>query len=333
MRVAVLSDIHDHVWNLQAVLGALPDARADALILRRPLLPLRRRRAGAALRRRDLLRRGRQNRGDEGIAALEAGGHGDRFRRLGPFAELVEVDGALLRPGRSTPPARPVRRPRARRPALRRQPLPGDRPRRHHHRPARRRLLRARPHLPHRHGRGGRAGGDGEPQGGGRPCPANPPEARDVPATFAVYDTATRKTQGYRVQRLSRRRAGRGGPAQHIRCAEVAGRPAGPASLRLERGVRGTISNCPRVRSVRSAPPPCHAPCSPSGRPAVRARRRPRRPPGGERDPLAAGRAGREPRDAADLPRPRPAAAARPGALGGRVRRQVPDRRRRWACA
>ena len=30
MRIAVLSDIHDHVWNLQAVLGALP--AVDALI-------------------------------------------------------------------------------------------------------------------------------------------------------------------------------------------------------------------------------------------------------------------------------------------------------------
>ena len=203
MRVAVLSDIHDHVWNLQAVLGALPDARADALIccgdLCSPFVVdvLAQRFAGAIFCVEG------NNRGDEGVAALKAGGHGDRFRRLGPFAELVEVDGALLSRAEYE---------------FRHGPYAdrahgGQRFAVSHYPEIALAVAAAGQHdvvcYGHDHTfRIGTAGAAGQvvtvnPGAVMGYCPANPPEARDVPATFAVYDTATRKTQGYRVQRAA----------------------------------------------------------------------------------------------------------------------------------
>ena len=94
MKLAILSDIHDNVWNLQAALQDLPDA--DALVfcgdLCSPFVV-------------DVLAEGfgqsvylvdGNNRGDEPAITAKASAYGQRFQRCGPYAELVEVDGRLL---------------------------------------------------------------------------------------------------------------------------------------------------------------------------------------------------------------------------------------------
>jgi len=206
MRIAVLSDIHDHVWNLQAVLDALPGA--DALIccgdLCSPFVVdlLAQRFEGAIFCVEG------NNRGDEGVSAQKAAGYGPRFRRFGPFAELVEVDGALL----SRAEYEPLHGPYADRAGG------GQRFAVSHYPEIALAAAAAGQHdvvcYGHDHTfRIGTAGAAGRvvtinPGAVMGYCPSNPPPARDVPATFAVYDTATRTAQGYKVQR----RDG-GGPA------------------------------------------------------------------------------------------------------------------------
>jgi putative phosphoesterase len=199
MRIAILSDIHDNVWNLQAVLDALP--AADALICCGDLcspfvVDVLAQRFGGAI----FCVEG-NNRGDEGVVALKAGGYGARFRRFGPFAELVEVDGALLSRAEYEAQHGPYA---ARRPA-------GQRFAVSHYPEIALAVAAGGQHdvvcYGHDHTyRIGRAGAAGEvltinPGAVMGYCPSNPPDARDIPATFAVYDTATREAQGYRVQR------------------------------------------------------------------------------------------------------------------------------------
>ena len=94
MKLAILSDIHDNVWNLQAAIQDLP--AADALVfcgdLCSPFVV-------------DVLAEGfgqgvflvdGNNRGDEPAITAKANAYGQRFRRCGPYAELVEVEGRLL---------------------------------------------------------------------------------------------------------------------------------------------------------------------------------------------------------------------------------------------
>ncbi len=196
MKIAVLSDIHDHVWNLQDLLHGMPEA--DALIfcgdLCSPFVI-------------DILAQGfagqiicvdGNNRGDEAVIALKAAGFGPRFQRLGTFAELVEVDGVLLS-----------------RAAY--EPLHGDFAARQAGGP---RL--AVSHYPevalavagagrydvvcygHNHTfKIGRVGetltiNPGTVMGY---CPSNPPAECDVPATFVVYDTSSRAALGYQITR------------------------------------------------------------------------------------------------------------------------------------
>jgi uncharacterized protein len=94
MKLAILSDIHDNVWNLQAALADMPDA--DALLfcgdLCSPFVV-------------DVLAEGfsqpvylvdGNNRGDEPAITMKTNTYGQRFQRCGPYAELVEVEGRLL---------------------------------------------------------------------------------------------------------------------------------------------------------------------------------------------------------------------------------------------
>jgi predicted phosphodiesterase len=194
MRIAILSDVHDHVWNLETILRGLP--AADALLfcgdLCSPFVV-------------DVLAQGfpgpiftveGNNRGDEAVVALKASGYGARYQRLGPFAELVELDGALQTradyEGRHGPFADRQRG--------------GQRFAVSHYPEVALAVAAAGRHdvVCYGHDHTFRIGCAGEtltinPGTVMGYCPSRPPDERDVPATFVVYDTTSREAAAYRV--------------------------------------------------------------------------------------------------------------------------------------